>query len=108
MRRKKPSIKQNKYNLMVLKLLKELSKRPKARLSVREIGRILNINAMAVSRAIERLKPVLDVKKGSDFESFRLPLYLVRLHDSVKDLPLKEIIKKVQLSKKMLREVYKR
>lgn len=106
MRRKKPSIKQNKYNLMVLKLLKELSKRPDARLSLREISRVLKINTMAVSRAIERLKPVLDIKRGSDFESFRLPLLLIRLNDNVKDLSDEEIIRKVQVSSKMIKEVY--
>jgi len=106
MRRNKPSIKQNKYNLMVLKLLKELSKRPDARLSLREISRVLKINTMAVSRAIERLKPVLDIKRGSDFESFRLPLLLIRLNDNVKDLSDEEIIKKVQISSKIIKEVY--
>jgi DNA-binding IclR family transcriptional regulator len=107
MRRNKPSIKQNKYNLMVLKLLKELSKRPDARLSLREISRVLKINTMAVSRAVERLKPVLDIKRGSDFESFRLPLLLIRLNDNVKDLSDEEIIKKVQISSKMIEEVFK-
>ena len=92
---------------MVLRLLKELSKTPEARLSIREMSRILKINAMAVSRAIERLKPVLDIKKGSDFESFRLPVYLIRLHDNVKDLSDEEIIKKVQISTKMIKEIYK-
>jgi DNA-binding IclR family transcriptional regulator len=106
MRRNKPSIKQNKYNLMVLKLLKELSKRQDARLSLREISRVLKINTMAVSRAIERLKPVLDIKRGSDFESFKLPLLLIRLNDNVKDLSDKEIIKKVQISSKIIKEVY--
>ena len=107
MRRDKPSIKQNKYNLMVLKLLKELSKRPDARLSLREISRVLKINTMAVSRAVERLKPVLDIKRGSDFESLRLPLLLIRLNDNVKDLSDEEIIKKVQISSKMIEEVFK-
>jgi len=106
MTRKKSSVKQSKYNLMVLKLLKELSRRPEARLSIREISRILKINPMAVSRGIERLKPVLDIKKGSDFESFRLPLFLVRLNDNVKDLSDEEIIKKVQISSKIIKEVY--
>jgi ribosomal protein L29 len=105
--RKKPSVKQNKYNLMVLKLVKELSKTPEARLCAREIARILKINHMAVSRAIERLKPVLDIKRGSDFESFRLPLLLIRLNDNVKGLSDEEIIKKVQISSKMIEEVYK-
>jgi len=108
MSRKKPSIKQNEYNLMVLKLLKELSKRPEARLSIREMSRVLKINHMAVSRAINRLNPVLDVKKGSDFESFRLPLTLIRLKEEVKGLSLNELIKKVKLSKRLLKEVYKR
>ena len=107
MKRKKPSVKQSKYNLMVLKLLKELSKTPEARLSVREIARILKINHMAVSRAIERLKLVLDIKRGSDFESFRLPLLLIRLNDNVKGLSDEEIIKKVQISSKMIEEVFK-
>ena len=107
MKRKKPSVKQSKYNLMVLKLVKELSKTPEARLSVREISRILKINHMAVSRAIERLKPVLDIKRGSDFESFRLPLLLIRLNDNVKGLSDEEIIKKVQISSKMIEEFYK-
>jgi len=92
---------------MVLKLLKELSKTPEARLSVREIARILKINHMAVSRAVERLKLVLDIKRGSDFESFRLPLLLIRLNDNVKGLSDEEIIKKVQISSKMIEEVYK-
>jgi len=92
---------------MVLKLLKELSKRPEARLSIREISRILRINPMATSRAIERLKLVLDIKRGSDFESFRLPLLLIRLNDNVKGLSDEEIIKKVQISSKMIEEVYK-
>lgn len=107
MTHKKSPIKQNKYNLMVLKLLKELSKRPEARLSIREMSRILKINHMAVSRAIERLKPVLDIKRGSDFESFRLPLLLIRLNDNVKGLSDEEIIKKVQISSKMIEEVFK-
>jgi DNA-binding MarR family transcriptional regulator len=106
-KRKKPSVKQSKYNLMVLKLVKELSKTPEARLSVREIARILKINHMAVSRAIERLKSVLDIKRGSDFESFRLPLLLIRLNDNVKGLSDEEIIKKVQISSKMMEEVFK-
>ena len=92
---------------MVLKLLKELSKRPEARLSIREISRILKINPMAVSRAVERLKPVLDIKRGSDFENFRLPLFLIRLNENVKDLSDEEIVKKVQISSKMIKEIYK-
>ena len=108
MPRKKSSIKQKEYNLMVLKLLKELSKRQNARLSIREMSRVLKINHMAVSRAINRLNPVLDIKKGSDFESFRLPLTLIRLRNEVKNLSLNDLIKKVELSKKLLKEVYKR
>jgi len=93
---------------MVLKLLKELKKKEKARLSIREIGRVLRINPMAVSRAIKRLEPILDIKRGSDFESFRLPLSLIRLRDSVKDLSMDELIERVNLSKKLLKEFYKR
>ena len=106
-RRKKPK-KQDKYNLMVLKLLKELSKQKEARLSEREISRVLKINHMAVCRAIKKLMPILDIKKGSDFESFRLPVYLIRLKDSIKDLPLKTLMEKVKLSEKMMKEIYKR
>ena len=108
MPQKKPSTKQNMYTLMVLKLLKELTKRKKARLSIREIGRVLKINPMAVSRAIKRLEPILDIKRGSDFESFRIPLSLIRLRDSVKNLSIDELIEKVKLSKRLLKEVYKR
>jgi len=104
---KKPSRKQNMYTLMVLKLLKELTKKGKARLNIREIGRILKINPMAVSRSIKRLEPVLDIKRGSDFENFRLPLTLIRLKDGVKHLSMDELIEKVKLSKRLLREVYK-
>lgn len=92
---------------MVLRLLKELSKTPEARLSIREMSRILKINAMAVSRAIERLKPVLDIKKGSDFESFRLPLLLIRLKNDVKDLSEEELIRKINIITTMLKDVYK-
>lgn len=108
MSRKKPSRKQNMYTLMVLKLLKELTKKGKVRLSIREIGRILKINPMAVSRAIKRLEPVLDIKRGSDFENFRLPLTLIRLKDGVKNLSMDDLIEKVKLSKRLLKEVYKR
>jgi len=108
MRRKKSSEKQRKYNLMVLKVLKELSKRKNTRLSIREISRVLQINAMAVSRAINRLDAILDVKTGSDFESFRLPVKLIRLKDELKDKDVEELMKIVKLSNKMLSEVYKR
>jgi len=107
MTRNKPSKQQNKYTLMVLKLLKELSKTPEARLSIREMSRILKINHMAVSRAIKRLEPILDIKKGSDFESFRLPLLLIRLKNDVKDLSEEELIKKFNIITKMIKEVYK-
>ncbi len=108
MRKIKTAEKQRKYNLMVLKVLKELSKREKARLSIREIARILKINPMAVSRAINKLEPVLDVKIGSDFESFRLKLKLIKLKDEVKNNEIEELIKKVKLSNRFLSEVYKR
>jgi len=108
MRKKKSSEKQRKYNLMVLKVLKELSKRENTRLSVREIARILQINPMAVSRAINKLEPILDVKIGSDFESFRLKLKLIRLKDDLKDNDIEELMKKVKLSNRLLSEVYKR
>lgn len=108
MRKVKSAEKQRKYNLMVLKVLKELSKRENSRLSVREIARILKINPMAVSRSINKLEPVLDVKMGSDFESFRLKLKLIRLKDEVKDDEIEELIKKVKLSNRLLSEVYKR
>ena len=92
---------------MVLKLLKELSKTPEARLSIREMSRVLQINHMAVSRAIKRLEPILDIKKGSDFESFRLPLLLICLKKDVKDLSEEELIKKLNIITKMIKEVYK-
>jgi hypothetical protein len=92
---------------MVLKLLKELSKTPEARLSIREMSRVLEINHMAVSRAIKKLEPILDIKKGSDFESFRLPLLLIRLKNDVKDLSEEEIIRKINIITKMIKEVYK-
>jgi DNA-binding IclR family transcriptional regulator len=105
MRKKKTPEKQIKYNLMVLKLLKELSKRENTRLSIREISRILQINAMAVSRAINKLEAILDVKTGSDFESFRLPVKLIRLKKELKDKKIEELMKIVKLSNKMLSEV---
>jgi hypothetical protein len=108
MKRKKPSKQQNKYTLMVLKLLKELSKRPEARLSIREMSRVLQINHMAVSRAVKRLEPVLDIKRGSDFESFKLPLLLIRLKNDVKDLSDEELIKKLNIMTNMINEVYRR
>ena len=108
MRKIKPAEKQRKYNLMVLKVLKELSKRENARLSIREIAKILQINPMAVSRAVNKLESVLDVKMGSDFESFRLKLKLIRLKDEVKNDNMEELIKKVKLSNKLLSEIYKR
>jgi hypothetical protein len=92
---------------MTLKLLKELSKTPEARLSIREMSRVLQINHMAVSRAIKKLEPILDIKKGSDFESFRLPLLLIRLKNDVKDLSEEELIKKINIISKMIKEVYK-
>jgi len=107
MKRKKPSKQQNKYTLMVLKVLKEISKTPDARLSVREMSRVLQINHMAVSRAVKKLEPILDIKKGSDFESFRLPLLLIRLKNDVKDLSDEELIKKLNIMTNMIKEVYK-
>jgi len=108
MKRIKSAEKQRKYNLMVLKVLKELSKRENSRLSVREIAKILQINPMAVSRAINKLEPILDVKMGSDFESFRLKLKLIRLKDDLKDNDIEELMKKVKLSNRFLSEVFKR
>ena len=106
MGKKKKSQKQIKYNLMILKLLKELSKVPDARLSIREMSRTLKINAMAVSRSIKTLEPVLDVKNGSDFENFRLQLKLIRLKSGFEKLSDMALIKKIDLSKKLLKEVY--
>jgi hypothetical protein len=63
---------------------------------------------MAVSRAINKLEPILDVKRGSDFESFRLPLTLVRLKEEIKDIPIEELIKKVKISNRFLEEIYGR
>jgi len=108
MKRIKSAKKQRKYNLMVLKVLKELSKRENTRLSIREIAKILQINPMAVSRAINKLEPILDVKIGSDFESFRLKLKLIKLKDDLKDNDIEELMKKVKLSNKFLSEIYKR
>jgi DNA-binding IclR family transcriptional regulator len=106
MGKKKKLSKQIKYNLMVLKLLKELSKVPEARLSIREISRTLKINAMAASRSIKTLEPILDIKSGSDFENFRLRLKLIRLKPGFEKLSETELIKRVDLSKKLLKEVY--
>lgn len=100
--------KQDKYNLMVLNVLKELSKTPKARLSIREIARLLEINPMAVSRSIKELKYILDVKKGSDFETFRLKVYLVRLKDEFKNLEVDDLMKKTMIAKRFDEEVFKR
>lgn len=105
---KKSSKKQDRYTLMVLNLLKELSKTAEARLSIREMSRVLKINHMAVSRAVKRLKNILDVKYGSDFESFRLPLMLVKMRDDMKDLPTKELIKRANLSLRMENEYFKK
>jgi len=107
MGRKKQSPKQNIYNLMVLKLFKELSKTPEARLSIREASRTLKIHPMAVYRAIRRIEPILDIKIGSEFESFRLPLKLIRLKPELEKLTTGELIEKVNLSKKLLKEIYK-
>jgi len=93
---------------MVLKLIKELSKVPEARLSIREISRTLKISPMAVSRAVKKIEPVLDVKMGSDFESFRLPLKLIRLKHGLEGLLIDDLMEKVKLSDKLLKEVYKR
>ena len=108
MKRKKPSKQQNKYTLMVLKLLKELSKTPDARLSIREMSRVLQINHMAVSRAIKKLEPIVDIKRGSEFESFKLPLLLIRLKNEVKDLSDEELIKKLNIMNNMRNDVYRR
>jgi hypothetical protein len=105
---KKRERKQEKYTLMVLNLLKELSKTPNTRLSVREISRILEINSMAASRAIKELNPILDIKEGSDFESFRLKVYLVRLKDEIRDLETEELMKKVLVAKRLDKEIFKR
>ena len=106
MARKKIAKKQRKYDLMVLKLLKEISKTPEARLSVREISRTLDINAMAVSRAVKRLNSLLDVKKGSSFESFRLQVYLIRLKTSLENLSIEYLVKKSYLSNRLNHEIF--
>ncbi len=106
MRRKKVAKKQREYDLMVLKVLKELSKTPNARLSVREISRMLNIDAMAVSRSVKRLNGLLDIKKGSSFEAFRLQVYLIRLKDGLENLEMEELIKKSYLSERLNHEVF--
>ncbi len=106
MSRKKSSKKQDKYTLMILKLLKELSKTPDARLSVREMSRVLNINAMAVSRSIKHLNDLLDIKKGSDFESFRLQVYLIRLKSELENLSIEELAKKSYLSERLNHEIF--
>lgn len=93
---------------MTLKLLKELSKTPKARLSLREISRILNINAMAVSRAVKRLEPILDVKSGSNFESFKLQVKLVRLREGFEKLTEEDLLKKVKFGEEMGKGFYGR
>jgi len=108
MAKKKRTKKQDKYNLMVLNLLKELSKQREARLSIREISRILKINPMAVSRAIRKLRPILDIKTGSNFESFRLPVHLIRLREDMKNSSIKELMRKAKLSERILKEIYKR
>ncbi|MBW2978375.1 hypothetical protein KY331_06020 [Candidatus Woesearchaeota archaeon] len=105
---KKQPKKQYKYNFMVLNLLKELSKTPDARLSIREMSRVLKINAMAVQRAVEALKPVLDIKEGSDFESFRLPLKLIKLKETEVDLTLNEILNKAKMAVRIDKELFTR
>ncbi|MBL7169778.1 MAG: winged helix-turn-helix domain-containing protein [Candidatus Aenigmarchaeota archaeon] len=106
MRRKKIAKKQRGYDLMVLKLLKQISRTPEARLSGREIARTLNINAMAVSRSVKRLEGLLDVKKGSSFESFRLQVYLIRLKPGSENMSMEELIKKSYLSGRLNHEVF--
>jgi len=106
MRKKKPAKKQREYDLMVLKVLKELSKTPEARLSVREISRTLSINPMAVSRSVKRLNGLLDIKKGSSFESFRLQIHLIRLKSGLESLSLEELVKKSYLSGRLNHEVF--
>ncbi|MEM5792864.1 MAG: winged helix-turn-helix transcriptional regulator [Candidatus Aenigmatarchaeota archaeon] len=102
---KKSQKKQKEYDLMVLKVLKELSKTPEARLSVREISRILEINPMAVSRAIKNLNDLLDIKTGSNFESFRLRVYLVRLKPEFEKLSMEDLIKKISITKRLTKEI---
>ena len=106
MEEKKTAKKQREYDLMVLKILKELSKTPNARLSVREISRTLKINPMAVSRSVKRLNPLLDIKKGSSFEAFRLQVYLIRLKPGLENLPIEELIKKSYLSSRLNHEIF--
>lgn len=72
------------------------------------MGRILNINHMAISRSIKRLEPILDIKRGSDFESFRLPLKLIKLRDEVSNLDIGELFKRAKLSMNLMEEYYKR
>jgi len=105
MKNRKVAKKQREYDLMVLKIIKEISKTPEARLSIREISRILNINAMAVSRSISRLNSLLDVKKGSNFESFRLKVYLIRLKPELENLSIEELIKKNHLYNKLSKDI---
>ena len=106
MRRKKIAKKQREYDLMVLKVLKDLSKTPGARLSVREISRMLDINAMAVSRSVKRLEGLLDIQKGSSFEAFRLQVYLIRLKPGLEDMTIEELIKKSYLAERLNHEVF--
>jgi len=108
MKRKKPSKKQNQYTLMVLKILKEVSKTQNARLSIREMSRILNINHMAVYRAVGKLEPILDIKKGSNFENFRLRVSLIRLKNEFGYLDTEELMKKVNLYNRLDKEIFKR
>jgi len=103
---KKPSKKQREYDLMVLKVVKELSKTPDARLSVREISRTIGINPMAVSRSVKRLDGLLDIKKGSNFESFRLQVYLIRLKSGLENITLEELVKKSYLSSRLNHEIF--
>lgn len=103
---KKEAKKQKEYNIMVLKLLKELSKTPNARLSVREIARTLEINPMAVSRSLKELENLLDIKKGSNFEAFRLKVYLVRLKEEFEELEIDELIKKNYVKMRLEKEIF--
>ncbi|NCN39402.1 MAG: hypothetical protein COY38_04930 [Candidatus Aenigmarchaeota archaeon CG_4_10_14_0_8_um_filter_37_24] len=108
MKRKKDAKKQKEYDLMVLKMLKELSKTQNARLSVREISRTLGINPMAVSRSVRRLNSLLDIKKGSSFEAFRLQVHLIRLKPGLENLSMEDLIKKSYLSERLSHEVFGR
>ena len=103
---KKPAKKQREYDLMVLKILKELSRTPDARLSIREISRTLGINPMAVSRSVKRLDSLLDIRKGSSFESFRLQVYLIRLKSGLENITLEGLVKKSYLSNRLNHEVF--